>query len=308
MNLGKQQVSLEEAREIDLVDYLSALGYEPARIRNADYWYLSPLRNEKTPSFKVNRRLNRWFDHGLGKGGNLIDFGIAYNQCSVSDFLQKFRAGLFVHQPVLDRSFQPQQQPESRIQILRVKPLFSTTLLHYLSQRKIPLKIASEFCKEVVYELGGKQSHGIGIENNSGGYEIRSPFAKISSSPKDITVIDNGAKRVSVFEGFFDLLSFMAINEKEQLDAQNNVVLNSLSLFEKARPILETHNQVSLYLDRDEAGLDLTKHALSLSEQYRDASALYSNHKDLNEWLVAKEKSLERSLKLKKGISPYEGF
>ncbi len=308
MDLGKQQVSIAEAKESDLVDYLSALGYEPARIRNVDYWYLSPLRNEKTPSFKVNRRLNKWFDHGLGKGGNLIDFGITYYQCSVSDFLQKFRAGLYVYPPVRNKSLQPQQEPESRIQILQVKPLFSTRLLHYLSQRKIPLEVAGKFCKEVVYELDRKQSHAIGFENNSGGYEIRSPFAKISSSPKDITVIDNGAEHASVFEGFFDLLSYMAINQKERLAAQNYMVLNSISLFEKARPVLETHSQISLYLDRDHAGQTLTQRALSLSDQYRDASSFYSNHKDLNEWLVAEEKSLEKSLKLKKGISPYEGL
>lgn len=105
---------------------------------------------------------------------------------------------------------------------------------------------------------------------------------------------------------FFHLLSFMAINGREQLSIQNYVVLNSLSFFEKARPILETYNKVSLYLDRDPAGLDLTKYALSLSEQYRDVSSLYKNHKDLNEWLIAEGKSLRKSLALKKGIDPYE--
>jgi DNA primase len=104
MDFRKQQVSLTAVKETDMVDYLFALGYEPAKIRNVDYWYISPLRNEKTPSFKVNRRLNKWFDHGLGKGGNLIDFGIEYYQCSVSDFLQKFGADFSVHQPGLDRS------------------------------------------------------------------------------------------------------------------------------------------------------------------------------------------------------------
>jgi DNA primase len=308
MDFRKQRVSLTAVKETDMVDYLFALGYEPTKIRNADYWYISPLRNEKTPSFKVNRRLNKWFDHGLGTGGNLIDFGIEYYQCSVSDFLQKFRVDFSVHQPGLDRTFEKQHESEGKIQNLQVKPLFSTPLLHYLSQRKIPVRIANEFCKEVVYELGEKQYYAIGFENNSGGYELRNAFTKISSSPKDITVIENGAKDVSVFEGFFDLLSFMAINGREQLRVQNYIVLNSISLFEKARPILETHNKVNLYLDRDQAGLDLASHALSVSEKYRDASSLYKNHKDLNEWLIAEGKSLRKSLKLKKGISPYESL
>ncbi|MDQ6845614.1 MAG: CHC2 zinc finger domain-containing protein [Bacteroidota bacterium] len=61
------------ANRIDLVDYLSNLGYRPQKIKNNDYWYLSPLRNEKTASFKVNRKLNVWFDFGEGNGGDLVD-------------------------------------------------------------------------------------------------------------------------------------------------------------------------------------------------------------------------------------------
>ena len=78
-----------EANRIDLVDFLSNLGYTPQKVRNNDYWYLSPLRNEKTPSFKVNRKLNVWFDFGEGKGGNLVDFGMQYFKCSVSEVLTR---------------------------------------------------------------------------------------------------------------------------------------------------------------------------------------------------------------------------
>jgi DNA primase len=44
-----------EARQIDLVDYLASLGHQPQKVRNQDYWYLSPLRNKKIASFKVER-------------------------------------------------------------------------------------------------------------------------------------------------------------------------------------------------------------------------------------------------------------
>jgi len=77
-----------EAKQIDLVDYLAALGHYPKKVRNADYWFLSPLREEKTPSLKVNRNMNAWYDHGIGKGGNLVDFGVLYFNCSVIEFLQ----------------------------------------------------------------------------------------------------------------------------------------------------------------------------------------------------------------------------
>ncbi|SKC18682.1 hypothetical protein SAMN05660293_05354 [Dyadobacter psychrophilus] len=65
MDFGKQHLSLKQIKEIDMVDYLSALGHEPVHIRNSDHWYHSPLREESTPSFKINRSLNRWFDFGV---------------------------------------------------------------------------------------------------------------------------------------------------------------------------------------------------------------------------------------------------
>ena len=59
--------SLEEVKQVDLVEYLEKLGHQPKKIRGNDYWYLSPLRTETEPSFKVNRKLNAWYDHGMGK-------------------------------------------------------------------------------------------------------------------------------------------------------------------------------------------------------------------------------------------------
>ncbi len=60
-------MNCDEANQIDLVDYLSSLGNEPAKIRGNDYWYLSPLRQEKEASFKVNKNKNVWYDHGIAK-------------------------------------------------------------------------------------------------------------------------------------------------------------------------------------------------------------------------------------------------
>lgn len=50
--------SLQQARQTDMVAYLEKLGYQREKISNNDYWYLSPLREEKQASFKVNRKLN----------------------------------------------------------------------------------------------------------------------------------------------------------------------------------------------------------------------------------------------------------
>ena len=78
-----------DAKKLSLVTYLASLGHQPKRKSGDDHWYLSPLRQERTPSFKVNGRLNLWFDFGTGNGGTIIDFGVLYFGCDVSAFLQK---------------------------------------------------------------------------------------------------------------------------------------------------------------------------------------------------------------------------
>lgn len=274
----------EQAREMDIVDYLSKLGFEPKKIRNADYWYLSPLRTEKTASFKVNRKLNRWYDHGAGKGGNIIDFALLYHNCTVGEFLQSLQGHLSFHkQPSLQQDV---NDDDDKILIEKIESLHSLTLIRYLHSRKIPLHIAEKFCKEVTYQWNSKRFYSIGFLNDSGGYELRNSFCKNSSSPKGITTIKNGAAKVALLEGFFDFLSLVTILAKNDFKNWDYCVLNSLSFFEKARPFLEQYNSVHLFLDNDKAGQNCSRYAENCDAKYHDESNLYKHYKDLNEWLV----------------------
>jgi hypothetical protein len=262
--------SAGNARQIDLVDYLESLGHHAQKIRGNDYWYLSPLRSERTASFKVNRKLNLWYDHGLGKGGSIIDFGMRYFNCSVKDFLEHLQNHLgsiatsFFHQP-----FQPQkelisnknsagekkQNEEHKIVVLDTRTLQNKSLLQYLEKRCIGVDIASQFCREVDFQLYGKTRTTIGFENNAGGYELRSPDFKGSSAPKASSFFDHGKEAVSVFEGFFDFLSYQTMHQDKTGPLTNFLVLNSLAFFEKEKQRMEVHERVELYLDRDKAGI-----------------------------------------------------
>ena len=78
-----------EANQLDMVEWLSKQGHQPQKIRGTDHWYLSPFREEKEASFKVNKIRNVWYDHGLGKGGKLVDFVMEFFGCNTSEALQK---------------------------------------------------------------------------------------------------------------------------------------------------------------------------------------------------------------------------
>lgn len=292
MNVGKK-CSCEQAKQMDLVDYLASLGYHPSKIRNDDYWYCSPLRNERTPSFKINRKKNVWYDHGTGEGGNLLDFGVLYHHCSVKELLEKLGGGLSFHPPLK----RIEMAPEPVITIISEKEISSLSLLRYLRQRRIAEGVAKKYCSEVSFEMRGKLYAAIGFRNNAGGTELRTPWFKGSAAPKNVTTLENGAKDLAVFEGFFDFLSYQSIGLKHPLPSANYLVLNSTSFFEKSRQYMERHNRVHLFLDRDKTGQKFTGAAMSWSRKYTDESHLYEGYKDLNEWTQQIGKSMKKGVK-----------
>jgi hypothetical protein len=285
MNFRNKALPVEQAKEIDMVSYLASLGYEPSKIVRDDHWYLSPLREERTASFKINRRLNRWYDHGMGKGGNLINFGMLYFKCSFGDFLKEHCGSISLHEPVV-LPYRAAEQKPSKISIVKELPLRSFSLLHYFKERKIPLRIASAFCAELHYTINNHSYYGIGFKNDLGGFEIRNPYFKASSAPKGVTTYHNNSSEVLVFEGFFDFLSYKALHSRSGKKKQDFIILNSLSFLEKVRPYMEKHQLIRLYLDRDQAGEEHTRRALCWSAKYKDQSSLYKGYKDLNEWAV----------------------
>ena len=52
----------QEANSIPLGDILSHYGYEPSRRYGGYDMYRSPFRSDTSPSFKVFREENRWYD------------------------------------------------------------------------------------------------------------------------------------------------------------------------------------------------------------------------------------------------------
>jgi len=283
MEKSLKGVSCNTANQIDIVSYLTDCGYEPVKVRGEDYWYLSPLRNENTASFKVNRQLNRWYDHGIGKGGKLVDLGIALFDCTVAEFLEKLTAPVTFHKPPQLPFAQVETTPA--IKITEVKAIQSPALFAYLHSRKINIEIALHYCRQVQYSIGPKSFYALGFKNDAGGYELRSKYFKGSSSPKDLRLIKNGSDQLCIFEGFFDLLSFLTLTQSHQMNT-NYLVLNSLSFFEKALMLSEEYAVKRLYLDRDKAGQNCSLQAIALKEDFIDESKLYKGYKDLNDFLV----------------------
>ena len=290
--------TVEEVKNTDMVEYLLTLGFRPAKVTRNDYWYYSPFRKETTPSFKVNRNMNRWYDFGEGKGGNIIDFGILYHDCSVKELLIKFNTPFSFQQQNIEVN--KEDEEAKKIKIINACKISSLVLIRYLHKRRIPIDIAKKFCKEIDYELYGKNYYAIGFKNSAGGYELRNEKFKESSSPKDITFIKNEAEKLTVFEGFFNFLSYQAIHYKQEQPNTNFLILNSTSFFQKSLPLMQAHKSVHLYLDCDTTGQKCIQKALEIDKQkFVDERHLYKNYKDLNDWIMQIGQSQKQSIQLK---------
>ena len=62
----------ELIQQVNIVDYISQ--FVELEQRNAEFWGLSPFRDEKTPSFSVRPNPPVFYDYSAGIGGNIYTF------------------------------------------------------------------------------------------------------------------------------------------------------------------------------------------------------------------------------------------
>ena len=303
-------MNINDIKQIKLQDFLAAIGCKPVKQYGVNLMYLSPLRAEKHASFKVNTELNKWYDFGIGRGGNIIALAeLFYNSSDVSYLIHQIERNA----PSSVSGSLPTVKPitpQNSFEHLQVLPITHPALIKYLEERCIDVETARTVCKELHFDTRGKHYFGIGFPNIAGGYEIRNPFFKGCIAPKDIShfYAEEPKKVCLVFEGFMDFQSFMTLRGKENdgLKRQDYLVLNSVTNIHKAAKRLSRYDSVQCFLDNDEAGrnayLQLSK---ELGKPVTDASTLYNGFKDLNEYLCAEFKHSEKAENKKiKGIRP----
>lgn len=281
--MKKQKLNCENARNISIVKTLGNFGHFPKKESEKEAWFLSPFRSEIKASFKVSKRLNVWYDHGEGLGGNIIDLVIKLKKCSTAEALK------ILSQDINHFSFHQQTKidfnREKKYKILKIKPLQHKALIDYLISRKIDREIARKYCKEVHYELNSKKYFAIAFKNDKNGFEIRNKYIKGNLVNKEISTIKNDSNKISVFEGFIDFLSFKTLykNKSFQMDY---VILNSVSNAKNIFSKIENYEKVFCFLDNDSAGKNATKLLLENHKNSTDFSFLYQGNNDFNEYLI----------------------
>lgn len=280
----------KDIKYIPIKDYLQQKGIYPTKIYSGYGLYKSPFRDEETASFKIDYRANLWYDFGSGEGGSIIDLVMKMQQCNfiqAIDFLEKqISKNVETHQlPYI--STNASISANSSLSITAIQPLENPKLLAFLQSRKINLDTAKTFCKEIHYQIGGRNYFALGFPNDAGGYELRNPQFKGCVPPKEITTFDHKTQTVHLFEGFIDYLSLLTMQAR-QADV-SAVVLNSLTNLEKAVPFLSKHEKINAFFDNDEAGRQALKRLQKLNLTVADISKRYADFKDVNDYLCGKK-------------------
>ena len=299
-------MEISKMREIPIVELLAHLGFEPAyRTAGGSQWvYRSPLRPDNTPSFSVSVRKNLWQDFGTSEGGNVIDLAIALNGgCSFHEaavwLVEQYRA--FRGKGLVD--IEAYDEEYRKTTDVRLIPLKKGVLLDYLTSRGILTEIASRYCKEVHYDVRGREYYAIGFQNILGGVEIRSAKIKRCHGSKGPSLLPFSRQGRTpfccVFEGFMDFLSYRTLERMGDSSVTQPVpcdciVLNSTAMVGRAAPFIDVYDMAFCYLDLDDAGWAafeklqklLPSKVVSCADRYRmyDGKDLNDYHRATVDW------------------------
>lgn len=302
------QIVRELKESASIVALLNRLGYQPVPKHGRETMYVSMLRdNDRNPSLSVNDKLGVWYDHGSGKGGNIIDLGLAYwPQLTFSQVIEKLRATLALT-TVEPRERRPRKAVKIPHYMVReTKPIGNhPAITGYLEGRGI-LDTARNYLSEVYYyvrdEKGRQRNfYSAGWQNDCQAWEVRNRLFKGCMGPKAITFLPGHLRKAALFEGFMDFLSW----KTEHPEADHSIiVLNSASLLTEGISKARDFPSVDVFFDRDETGVQATAALLKFLPYAVDLSGYFDGFKDYNDKIRA-EKGARVSPVPLSGLEPH---
>ena len=150
---------MNDLKNISIRQFLSQRGIQPKYERNGYGMYLSPLQEERTPSFKVDYVQNLWYDFGLGEGGTLLTLVMRLERCDSREAIRRLQngekrdagsaslsPGIYKRPAVGGSSSVMRPAAVPALRILSDASLRHPALVGYLASRGIVPSVAAAFC------------------------------------------------------------------------------------------------------------------------------------------------------------------
>ena len=289
---------------VDYFHYLADKGrLKFDRQRGHDYYFLT--ENEKYSVSDTPRK--GYYDFKAGEGGQIIKAVMKFEEKSwreAVDFLKDFS-----NTYIPETEKQGRQNAENKIPTPAQEVDFSPKnvlvrtfvpnndkLLAYFAGRGISKEILQQYAQQVHYhnKTSGKDYFGIGIPNQSGGYDVKSlldkPYDKAKVGVSDISIIPGTRNEAVVFEGMTDMFSYLQMaKDNGKPNDRTLVVLNSVTNTGTFIDRFKNYTgKIHLFLDGDKAGNDATQNILNSLKNSVDERGRYGIGKgeinDLNDF------------------------
>lgn len=292
-------MNIAQANAIPLSKILEILGHQPKRKTARQEFYLSPLRTEKTASFKVEVASNLWIDFGTGEGGDVVEFVCRYLEAcgedhTVADALRwigNMYPSMEPYKPITQGEV---VKYEPSLKLIHTKAIAAPQLIKWIEGRGIPLELAQKYLKQADLRniKHGFNFQALALAHENAGYELMNNYSfKGSINGKHISFIRGLASggRIHLFEGAFDFLSALCREGKDTFE-DDAIILNSVAKLKEATGYIQTnpYTRIQLWLDNDKAGLAATAALIDFAEEKNlritAQNRLYANYKDVNDW------------------------
>jgi hypothetical protein len=280
---------LELKQQASLVDLLAKLGFKPVKKNAREHFYYSMLRTtDSKPSFSVNDELGVWFDHGTRKGGNIVDFGLAFwTGLGFKEVVEKLMEICSVE--MVEKRQRPRRAVKIPNYIIQETKDLGThpAITDYLKSRGV-FEVGKNCLSEVYYYVEdnkgvAKHFFAAGWPNESGGWEVRNKYFKGCLGRKAISFLPGHPKNAAMFEGYINYLSWRIENPES---THSIIVLNTLALLNAGIAKAKEFSSIDAFFDRDQAGLTATKELIRALPYAVDRAKCYEGFNDYNDKIV----------------------
>ena len=298
MEISEIKDFLYRVLSINLNEYLEDLGFIGTKVEED----ITAFTSEAHPdTIIVDHQDNTWVSLAKLDGHkSIVDLGAEYYQCSKLEFLDWVQ--LDPHLPdqhSLHQEFEERQTPYHLIS--EPGPIHSEAVQSLFESLNIPKDCVNRYCHEFQLILGDdpmaytalvlknqpdfnhllliqkldSAQHMERVPNDEVGtlYKADEVFRKV-----DFHFIDRQTNNIDVFQSIADLLARQYEYDRIGIQAPSQLLLSTPYAFEMARPVMERHENINLFLPNTLL-CDLHKlYGNWLSPKYKDFSTLYKEY------------------------------
>lgn len=202
------------------------------KIQNGKYIFREYFKEK--PTIFLNEQ-GYWLDIDSKEKGSIVEATIKFEHCK--NWLE---GALLLKEKLLEHKYAQQQINNEKKQITQERNVVFKNYFEYYKKHGISENLVKKHLTQVRYTLpNGKVCYGVGMKNNSGGYELTNGKFTSKVGKSDIIQIsyENENKNVLIFNFIQDYLEYLSKQEVDRT-REDVIILNENQNWSKAKDLI----------------------------------------------------------------------